>query len=85
MHDYIQMVGLTAGLFTTASLLPQVVKSLRTKSTKDISLGMFTLIATGNLLWFVYGLLRRDIPIIAANLATFSFALIIILLKLKHK
>ena len=85
MHDYIQMVGLAAGLFTTASILPQVIKSLRTRSTKDISLGMFTLIATGNLLWFLYGVLRRDIPVITANAATFSFALIVIFLKLKHK
>jgi len=85
MHNYIQAVGLAAGLFTTASLLPQVIKSVRTKSTKDISLGMFALISIGNLLWFVYGLLRRDIPVIAANLVTFSLAVTVILLKLRQK
>ncbi|MFH1368932.1 MAG: SemiSWEET transporter [Elusimicrobiota bacterium] len=83
--NYIQLIGLAAGALTTSSLLPQVIKSFRTKSTKDISLGMFILISTGNLLWLTYGLLIRDIPVIVANLMTFLLSLMIIMMKIKYK
>ena len=41
--DAITIIGLIAALFTTVSLLPQLIKVYKTKSTKDISTGMFTL------------------------------------------
>jgi MtN3 and saliva related transmembrane protein len=49
----VTVIGLVAALFTTASLLPQLIKVYRTKSTKDISTGMFALFGGGVLLWFI--------------------------------
>jgi MtN3 and saliva related transmembrane protein len=85
MTDYVRLLGLTAGALTTASLVPQLVKSLKSKSTRDISLGMFLCTAAGTLLWFFYGFIRKDIPVICANTVTFIFAALIISLKLKYK
>jgi MtN3 and saliva related transmembrane protein len=65
--DAVTVIVLVATLFTTASLLPQLIKVYRTKSTKDISTGMFALFGGGVLLWFIYGLLVNDLPIIIAN------------------
>jgi MtN3 and saliva related transmembrane protein len=83
--DAITIIGLIAALFTTVSLLPQLIKVYKTKSTKDISTGMFTLFGTGVLLWFVYGVFVNDLPIIVANSLAFIQAALILFFKAKYK
>ena len=83
--DFVTIVGLAAATITVVSLFPQLVKVWRTKSTKDISLGMFSLFCGGVFLWFVYGILLNDAPIIVANLLGFIQTLIILMFKLKYK
>jgi MtN3 and saliva related transmembrane protein len=81
----ITVVGLIAALFTTVSLVPQLIKIYKTKSTRDISTGMFMLFCGGVFLWFVYGVLVNDFPIIIANSLAFIQALIILFFKIKYK
>ena len=83
--DFVTIVGLAAATITVISLFPQLVKVWRTKSTKDISLGMFSLFCGGVFLWFVYGILMKDVPIIVANLLGFIQTLIILMFKFKYK
>ena len=83
--DAITVIGLIAALFTTISLLPQLIKVYKTKSTKDISTGMFALFGGGVLLWFIYGLLIKDLPIIIANSLAFVQATVILVFKAKYK
>jgi MtN3 and saliva related transmembrane protein len=83
--EAITIIGLIAALFTTVSLLPQLIKTCKTKSTKDISTGMFALFGGGVLLWFIYGLLINDFPIIIANFLAFIQALVILSFKIKYK
>ena len=83
--DYVTIVGLAAAAITVFSLFPQLVKVWKTKSTKDISLGMFSLFCSGVFLWFVYGILMNDLPIIIANFLGFIQAFIILMLKVKYK
>ena len=83
--DYITVLGLVAAVLTTTSLFPQLVKVWKTKSTKDISLGMFLLFCVGIFLWFVYGILLRDLPIIIANCLGLVQGLIILAFKIKYK
>ena len=82
--DYIVVIGLIAGTLTTASLLPQVIKTLRIKETKDISLSMYIILVTGMLLWVVYGILIGALPVIAANIISFILATIVLILKIKY-
>ncbi|MDJ0659843.1 MAG: SemiSWEET transporter [Crocosphaera sp.] len=81
----ITWIGLLAGTLTTISFFPQMLKTWKTRSTKDISLEMFLLFCSGLLLWIVYGLFLRDIPVIMTNVATFILAFPILVLKLKYK
>jgi MtN3 and saliva related transmembrane protein len=83
--DYVTMIGLAAAAITVVSLFPQLVKIWKTKSTKDISLGMFLLFCGGVFLWFVYGILLQDLPIIIANFLGFIQTLIILIFKVKYK
>ena len=83
--DTITIIGLIAAAFTTIALFPQLIKVWKTKSTKDISTGMFTLYCCGVFLWFVYGVYLNDLPIMIANSLAFIQALVILMLKAKYK
>jgi len=85
MIDIITIIGLTAAAFTTVALFPQLIKIWKTKSTKDISTGMFMLYCSGVFLWFVYGVYISNSPIIIANSLAFIQALIILILKVRYK
>lgn len=79
------ILGFIAGSLTTISFLPQVIKTWKTKSTKDISLVMFIVFSIGVFLWFLYGICIRSIPVICANLVTLILASIILTFKIKYK
>ena len=83
--NYITVLGLIAAFFTTVSYLPQAIKTIKTKQTKDLSLGMYLILTIGVLLWLVYGFLVKDIPIIFANAITLLFTGIILILKIKYR
>ncbi len=79
------LIGFSAATLTTVSFLPQVIQVWKTKSTKDISLGMFSIFSTGVFLWLIYGILIKDWAIFVANFVTFILASIILTFKLKYK
>jgi MtN3 and saliva related transmembrane protein len=81
----IDVIGLTAGAMGGFSLLPQVLKVLKTKSTKDISREMFLLLAGSIFLWLIYGLFLNNLPIIIANFFGFIQALIILYFKIENQ
>lgn len=83
--DYIQLLGMIAGILTTVAFLPQVVKTWKSRLAKDLSLGMFSIFCLGVLLWLIYGLLVSDLPIILANLVTLVLALTLLVFKLSFK
>lgn len=85
MMDYITILGLIAAAFTTVCLMPQLFKINKTKSTKDISSGMFTLYSGGVLLWLIYGLYRQDVAIMIANSLALLQGMAILALKVKYK
>jgi MtN3 and saliva related transmembrane protein len=76
--------GLIAAVCTTACFVPQVVKTWRTRSTGDISLGMFAVMTLGIALWMIYAVIRSDIPLFAANAVTLCLAGTIVILKIRH-
>lgn len=77
-------IGLAAAFCTTIAFLPQVIQTWRTRSTKDISLAMFLVFTTGIFLWLVYGVILRDVPLIAANGITFVLSGTILYFKFRH-
>ena len=81
---YVEIVGFAAGILTTIAFLPQVIKIWKTKSTKDISLGMFITFTTGIFLWLIYGILINSPPIILANIVTFILSLTILVFKIRY-
>ena len=82
--ELIDILGLIAAALTTTAFIPQAIKTYKTKSVEDISLMMYLVFTTGLILWLIYGLIIRNIPIICANIVTTSLALMIIYFKLKY-
>lgn len=77
------LLGGVAAVLTTIAFVPQVMKSWRSGSTRDVSLGMFVIFTTGLSLWLVYGFIIESRPIIIANIVTLGLTGIIIALKLR--
>jgi MtN3 and saliva related transmembrane protein len=82
--SWLTWMGLLAAFCSTAAFVPQMIKTWRTRSTKDISLVMFLVLVTGIILWLAYGVIIQDIPLIVANGVTLLFAGTILFFKLKH-
>ncbi|MEY3368605.1 MAG: hypothetical protein RI973_1760 [Bacteroidota bacterium] len=82
--DITSSLGILAAILTTSAFVPQVIKTWKTRSTGDLSLFMFLMLFTGTLCWLIYGLLRKDLPIIAANGVTLGLSFIILFFKLKE-
>ena len=74
-------VGLVAGTLTTISFLPQLIHTIRCKSASQISYTMLTTFLTGVVLWLIYGIFLRDLPIILANAVTLALIVAILVLK----
>ncbi|MEQ8665177.1 MAG: SemiSWEET transporter [Rhodospirillales bacterium] len=84
MDGWTDIVGLAAGTLTTVSFLPQVIRTWRTRSTRDLSLPMWIIFTTGVALWLVYGLMMQAWPIIIANVITVGLAAVVLVLKFRH-
>jgi len=65
-------LGLVAGLLTSIAVVPQVMRTWRTKHARDLSIWQPLLLVAGMLLWLIYGIMIGDTPLIAAN----SFSLL---------
>ncbi|HEU5339765.1 SemiSWEET transporter [Edaphobacter sp.] len=82
-QNTVDLVGYVAAACTTLSFLPQLLRVLKLRSARDISLGMFLVFSVGTALWFAYGLLAHSWPVTAANALTLALSLSILVLKLR--
>jgi MtN3 and saliva related transmembrane protein len=73
-----ELIGYLAAMLTTASFLPQAIKTIKTRDTQSLSLGMYSMFALGVLLWLIYGLYLSNSAIIVANAITFVLASLIL-------
>jgi MtN3 and saliva related transmembrane protein len=83
--DFITLLGLLAGTLTTVAFLPQLFKTWKSKSARDISSSWLIAFTTGIALWLMYGLLISSLPVILSNGITLVLTLIILLFKVKYR
>ncbi len=83
--ESIDFLGYIAATLTTIAFLPQVFKTWRSQSAKDVSLVMMITFSIGVFLWLVYGLAIQAMPIITANATTLILALLIVILKIRYR
>ncbi|CAC9974790.1 SemiSWEET family sugar transporter [Flavobacterium panici] len=76
--NYIDIIGLFAGACITLSTIPQILKVWKTKKVKDISLKTFSILTFGIAVWIIYGILKKDLPIIITNSVSLCLNLVMV-------
>ena len=84
MLDFIPILGFAAGFILIIAYVPQVFKTIKTKSTKDISLLFTILIFTGDVLWIIYGIIINSSPLILTNSVLAILISPILIIKVKN-
>jgi MtN3 and saliva related transmembrane protein len=79
-----QIIGITAGILTAISMIPQLLKILKEKKAEDISITMLIVLLSGLCLWIAYGIMRDDLPIIATNSFSVLINITIVVLRIKY-
>ena len=79
-----EILGYAAGAVTAFTFLPQVIKTWREQSAKDISLTMFLIAFINEIMWLIYGFMIDNFVIILTNAVMLLMSGIMILLKLKY-
>lgn len=80
----VEILGFLGGIITGITFLPQIYKTYKSKSVNDISISMFSLAATGNVLWLAYGIIQKSPSIIVTNVVVLISALLMIYFKLRY-
>ena len=83
-HSPVEAIGFVAAFCTTAAFVPQLVRVLRLRSAREISLPTFLLFSIGVFLWLLYGIYTGSKPVIASNIVTLVLSLSILILKLRY-
>lgn len=81
----VDILGYAAGAITSLTFLPQVIKTWKEKSAKDISLLMFVIAAVNEIMWIAYGALLNNWVIILTNAIVLAMSLTMIYLKFRYK
>ena len=80
-----EVLGIVAGIFTSVSQMPQLIKTIKEKEAKSLSLGMMITLLIGLALWVYYGFLKNDIPIISANIFSSVVNISLLFFSIKYK
>jgi len=83
--DRLNIVGTIAAICTTAAFFPQVFKIYKTRHVRDLSLPMYVIFSFGVFSWMIYGFMAKSIPIIIANLVTFTLSIYILCMIILHR
>ena len=79
--DLIDIIGIVAGIFTSSSIVPQIVKTLKKKKAGEVSVFMFIVMMTGNALCVYYGFDKSDVAIITTNFLALGMNITMVVLK----
>jgi len=80
----IEWIGMAAGTLTMASFVPQLVRTWKMRSAKELSYGWLATFMSGVVAWLVYGLLIHSTPVIYCNGLTLVLVLAILVLKARY-
>ena len=80
----LDILGLIATGFTTASFAPQAWRIWRTRDVSGISLATYLVLTFGLVLWLIYGSLKGDLPLIVANAVMMVLTAAITVMKIAY-
>ena len=81
----LDILGYTAGTLISVSMFPQIYKTIKTKSAKDLSLTRYVIYTISVILWVWYGFELQSAPMIFTNLLSLGCSLTLLGLIIKSK
>jgi MtN3 and saliva related transmembrane protein len=78
-----EWTGYVAATLTTLAFIPQAIKTLKTRDTRSISVGMYSVFTVGVGFWLAYGIVLNSWPMILSNVVTFVLSATILGMKLR--
>jgi MtN3 and saliva related transmembrane protein len=85
MRNGYVFIGYLAALLTTFSGIPQIIRVLKLKESRDISLWTASLLSMGVFFWLIHGIIIKDMPLIVSNAVSLLFSTITICVILKYR
>ena len=79
------IIGYLGAFFLTITLLPQLIKTYKTKSVEDISPMFVCLALLTTIFYLIYGILLNATPIIVANIVLLFQNLLLLYFKFTYK
>ena len=80
----LKILSFVAVVLTSPQFIPQIVKAVKTKKVKDVSLVTFVITFIAALLWVIHGFARSDYPIVIANSIVFISSVLMLVFKYKY-
>lgn len=80
-----ELIGYLGGIFIMISFVPQVIKSYKTKSVRDLSVWMVAATLIGTIFWIIYGYLIKSSPVLVMNIIFGVVVLFQMFLKMKYE
>lgn len=77
-------IGFVAGALTSVAAIPQVIKTMKSRHVRDISIWQPLLLALGVTLWMIYGIVINDVPLIIANVTPLVCNIILTWMKIRY-
>ena len=81
----LEWTGYVAATLTTLAFVPQALKTIRSRDTRGLSLGMYLVFTIGVGFWLAYGIALESWPMILSNVVTLGLAAVILAMKLKYR
>ncbi len=81
----VDFIGYLAGFLAMMSFLPQVIKTVQTRSAKDISLAMLILTVVTNILYLIYGIALSLTPVVVMISIMTCIVLLQIILTVRYR
>ena len=79
-----EILGLIAGTLSCITFVPQIFKTWKSKSVKDISVSSFLIVVSSTIVWIFYGILINSISVLLTNIVVFFTAIIMLWMKWKY-
>jgi MtN3 and saliva related transmembrane protein len=89
--EWIDVVGYTGTVLSSATFVPQVYQAWKTKSVGDLALGTIGILVLNVCTWLFWGLYKQmvlgqnQMPLIVANVIILTLALTLLFFKLTFK
>ncbi|PZP42393.1 MAG: hypothetical protein DI598_16985 [Pseudopedobacter saltans] len=85
MDTTAQILGHFGSAFSIVTLIPQVIKTWKSKSVRDISFATLLIQLIQVVAWLLYGILLKNMPLIIVNLFMFTNTFLLVIMKMKYK